>query len=111
MCFIESDWILHKHTFSRRQLLETGLAAGLAATAGLAGGAEASSVLPGLAVGAQAPPSSGGPGTSGVRFTWFETNGLGDRIRQQDYPRRPVVRAQRHRVLLWQVQRHRAASG
>jgi len=75
MCFIESDWLLHRHTFGRRQLFGTGLAAGLAATAGLAGGAEASSLLPGLAVGAQAPPRSGGPGTSGVRFTWFGTNG------------------------------------
>jgi L-ascorbate metabolism protein UlaG (beta-lactamase superfamily) len=75
MCFIESDWLLHRHTFGRRQLFGTGLAAGLAATAGLAGRAEASSLLPGLTVGAQAPPRSGGPGTSGVRFTWFGTNG------------------------------------
>ncbi len=68
MCFIEADWISHR-MFTRRQVLGTGFAAGLAAATvgGLA--------LPGLAQGAQAAPRSGGPGTSGVKFTWFGTNG------------------------------------
>lgn len=69
MCFVEADWFAH-HTFTRRQFLEGGVAAGLA-TATLGG----ASLLPGLAEGAQAPPASGGSGTSGVKFTWFGTNG------------------------------------
>ncbi len=76
MCFIEAEWFSHAHTFTRRQLLGTGFAAGLTAAAGLAASSgEASSLLPGLNVGAQAPPSSGGPGTSGVKFKWLGTNG------------------------------------
>ena len=74
MCFIEPD----ESFFSRRQLLGAGLAAG-AAMAGLG----SSLLLPGVAEGAETPPRSGGPGTSGVNFKWFGTNGweikFGDR--------------------------------
>ncbi len=69
MCFVEADWYLH-HAFTRRRFLQGGIVAGAAAAA--LGGA---SLLPGLAVGAQAPPASGGPGSSGVKLTWFGTNG------------------------------------
>jgi hypothetical protein len=51
----------------RRQFLGAGLAAGLAATA-------VGSTTPALALGGERP-SGGGPGSSGVRFTWFGTNG------------------------------------
>ncbi|HEX5121213.1 MAG TPA: MBL fold metallo-hydrolase [Pseudonocardiaceae bacterium] len=61
MCFVEA--------VSRRRFLRTSLATGLAATA--VGGA----MLPGVAVGAERAPRNGGPGTSGVNFRWFGTNG------------------------------------
>lgn len=75
MCFIEAEWFSHAHALTRRQFFGTGLAAGLTAVAGLPGVTAHAASLPGLNVGAQVPPKSGGPGTSGVRFTWFGTNG------------------------------------
>jgi L-ascorbate metabolism protein UlaG (beta-lactamase superfamily) len=54
---------------SRRRFLSTSLVTGLAATA------VGSSMFPGVAVGAERAPTSGGPGSSGVSFRWFGTNG------------------------------------
>ncbi len=68
MCFVEP----HASSFSRRQFLGTGLAAGLAAAAMNWGGAF---LLPGVAEGAETPPAGGGPGASGVNLAWFGTNG------------------------------------
>ena len=57
MCFVDPSWISSLNAaVSRRGLLGTGLFAGLAA-------------------GAEPAPKSGGPGNSGVKFTWFGTNG------------------------------------
>ncbi len=69
MCFVEPDWF-NALPLSRRDFLKTGLSASVTAAAvgGLSG-------LPGLDVGAQAPPRSGGPGSLGVKFKWFGTNG------------------------------------
>ncbi|HEX3647348.1 MAG TPA: MBL fold metallo-hydrolase [Pseudonocardiaceae bacterium] len=61
MCFVEA--------VSRRRFLSRSLATGLAATA------VGSAVLPGMAVGAERAPKGGGPGSSGVSFRWFGTNG------------------------------------
>ena len=72
MCFIEADWQnLFLHAVSRRQFIKAGLAAGLTAATASAGTAG----LPGLAEGARAAPGGGGPGTSGVNFRWFGTDG------------------------------------
>jgi L-ascorbate metabolism protein UlaG (beta-lactamase superfamily) len=66
MCFFDPQ------SLDRRQFLGTGLAAGLAASAL---DWSKSMMRPGLAEGAEAPPKSGGPGTAGVKLTWFGTNG------------------------------------
>jgi len=65
MCFVDSEW-------SRRGFLATGMAAGIAtATANLG----RSLITPGAAEGAETSPRGGGPGTAGVNFKWFGTNG------------------------------------
>ena len=69
MCFAES--------MSRRRFLGTGIATGLAATAA------GSAMFPGVAVGAERPAHSGGPGSSGVSFRWFGTNGWEIRFRDK----------------------------
>ena len=73
MCFFDPR-TLHSTEggVSRRQFLGAGMAAGLAASALSAG---RSLLLPGVAEGAETPPAGGGPGTSGVNFKWFGTNG------------------------------------
>ena len=63
---------------SRRRFLGTGAAAGLAAASldvGRALAASPAAGLPGLGQGAEPASASGGPGTAGVNFTWFGTNG------------------------------------
>src|SRR6266850_1343997 len=65
MCFIDANGM------SRRGFLAGSLAAGTAAAASLG----RSLVLPGVAEGADAAPAGGGPGTAGVSFKWFGTNG------------------------------------
>ncbi len=73
MCFGDTSWLNDTSSgLSRRHFLGTGLAAGLAATAMDWG---KSLLLPGIAEGAEAAPKGGGPGGSGVNFTWFGTNG------------------------------------
>ena len=69
MCFAES--------MSRRRFLGTGIATGLAATAA------GSAMFPGVAVGAERPARGGGPGSSGVSFRWFGTNGWEIRFRDK----------------------------
>lgn len=69
MCFVD-DASFAVHHVSRRRLLGAGLAAGAALVAG-----GRSLLLPGVAEGAETAPASGGPGTAGVNFTWFGTNG------------------------------------
>ena len=64
MCFVDAEW-------SRRGFLAGGVAAGVAAAANLG----RSLLTPGAAEGAETPPRGGGPGTAGVNFTWFGTNG------------------------------------
>jgi len=65
MCFIDTNGM------TRRGFLGAGLAAGAAMAASVG----RSLVQPGLAEGAETPEAGGGPGTSGVRFKWFGTNG------------------------------------
>ena len=73
MCFGDTSWLNdHSSGLSRRHFLGTGLTAGLA-TATMDWGK--SLLLPGVAEGAEAAPKGGGPGGSGVNFTWFGTNG------------------------------------
>jgi L-ascorbate metabolism protein UlaG (beta-lactamase superfamily) len=74
MCFAEPMWTggAHAFTVSRRRFLETGVAAGLTASAMDWGKRW---LLPGVAEGAQTTPSGGGPGASGVKLTWFGTDG------------------------------------
>jgi L-ascorbate metabolism protein UlaG (beta-lactamase superfamily) len=73
MCFVHPDWSnSDSPALSRRQFLGTGLAAGLTAATVDWG---KSFLLPGLAEGAEAPSTSGGPGSAGVNFTWFGTDG------------------------------------
>jgi len=70
MCFVDSNWL--RGQVSRRGFLGTGVAAGLAAATVDWG----KSVLqPGVAEGAETPPKSGGPGSAGVSFKWFGTDG------------------------------------
>jgi L-ascorbate metabolism protein UlaG (beta-lactamase superfamily) len=66
MCFFDP------RSLDRRQFLGAGLAAGAIASALDFG---KSLVLPGLAEGAETAPKNDGPGTSGVKLTWFGTNG------------------------------------
>ncbi len=73
MCFVDPVWAhFVSRGVSRRQFLGTGLAAGLAASAVDWG---KSLLLPGLAEGAEEAPKSGGPGSAGVNFKWFGTDG------------------------------------
>ncbi len=65
MCFIDTNGM------SRRGFLSGSLVAGAAAAASLG----RSLVLPGVAEGAEPAPAGGGPGTAGVSFKWFGTNG------------------------------------
>ena len=70
MCFVDSNWL--RGQVSRRGFLGTGVAAGLAAATVDWG----KSVLqPGVAEGAETPSKSGGPGSAGVSFKWFGTDG------------------------------------
>jgi len=69
MCFVD-DASLAAHHVSRRGVLAAGLAAGAALAAG-----GRSLLLPGVAEGAETAPASGGPGSAGVNFRWFGTNG------------------------------------
>jgi len=70
MCFVDSE-SLRLAQLSRRGFLGAGLA-GVALAAADAGRALS---VPGVAEGAETPSSSGGPGTAGVSFKWFGTNG------------------------------------
>jgi len=73
MCFIDPNWAASQsEEVSRRRFLGTGLVAGVTAAAADWGKAL---LLPGLAAGAETPARSGGPGTSGVNFKWFGTDG------------------------------------
>jgi L-ascorbate metabolism protein UlaG (beta-lactamase superfamily) len=73
MCWVDPLWVHDESpALSRRGFLGTGVAAGLAAATADWGRAL---LLPGTAEGAETPPRSGGPGTSGVRFRWLGTNG------------------------------------
>jgi hypothetical protein len=72
MCFVEADWHqhghhLHGHNVSRRDILSVGLLTGAASAA--------SPFLPGLAYGAETIDKNGGPGSAGVNFKWFGTDG------------------------------------
>jgi L-ascorbate metabolism protein UlaG (beta-lactamase superfamily) len=70
MCFVDANWLSGQ--VSRRGFLGAGVAAGMVA-ATVAGG---KSVLqPGVAEGAETPSKSGGPGSAGVSFKWFGTDG------------------------------------
>ena len=64
MCFVDTEW-------SRRGFLATGVTASIAAAANLG----RSLLAPGVAEGAEPSPRGGGPGTAGVNFKWFGTNG------------------------------------
>ena len=61
----------------RRQFIRAGasVAAGLAAGRLAPIASAAPVILPGLNQGAETAPASGGPGQTGVNFTWFGTNG------------------------------------
>ncbi len=73
MCFIDSASLSSlAEGVSRRRFLGAGLVAGLAAAAMDWG---PSLVLPGVAEGAETPGASGGPGSAGVSFKWFGTDG------------------------------------
>src|SRR6516165_8884367 len=72
MCFVEADWHLHGHhlhghNISRRGILSASLMASAASAT--------SFFLPGLAYGAETADKNGGPGTAGVNFKWFGTDG------------------------------------
>ena len=73
MCFIDpASLSTLAEGFSRRRFLGVGLAAGLTAAAMDWG---PSLVLPGVAEGAETPGTNGGPGSAGVNFKWFGTDG------------------------------------
>jgi L-ascorbate metabolism protein UlaG (beta-lactamase superfamily) len=73
MCFVDPEWVAAAFRgLSRRHFLGTGLTAGLTAAATDWG---QSFLLPGLADGAEPSPKGGGPGSSGVHFKWFGTDG------------------------------------
>ena len=73
MCFFDTSSLSHvPGGVSRRQFISGGLAAGVAGTAL---GFGKSLLLPGVAEGAEPAPKSGGPGSAGVNFKWFGTDG------------------------------------
>jgi L-ascorbate metabolism protein UlaG (beta-lactamase superfamily) len=74
MCFFDPRGFQYAggKSVSRRGFLGASLAAGLAVPSIDWG---KSLVLPGLAEGAEPAPKSGGPGTAGVNFKWFGTDG------------------------------------
>jgi L-ascorbate metabolism protein UlaG (beta-lactamase superfamily) len=73
MCFFDTSSLSHVPAgVSRRQFLGGGLVAGVAGTAL---GLGKSLLLPGVAEGAEPAPKSGGPGSAGVNFKWFGTDG------------------------------------
>src|SRR5437016_5375794 len=73
MCLIDSGSLSSlAEGVSRRRFLGAGLVAGLTAAAMDWG---TSLVLPGVAEGAETPGASGGPGSAGVSFKWFGTDG------------------------------------
>src|SRR5438132_14307821 len=73
MCFIDSGSLSSlAEGVSRRRFLGAGLVAGLTAATMDWG---TSLVLPGVAEGAETPGASGGPGSAGVSFMWFGTDG------------------------------------
>src|SRR3989442_9041284 len=73
MCFIDSGSLSSlAEGVSRRRFLGAGLVAGLTAATMDWG---TSLVLPGVAEGAETPGASGGPGSAGVSFKWFGTDG------------------------------------
>jgi L-ascorbate metabolism protein UlaG (beta-lactamase superfamily) len=73
MCFIDTDGMgAASSPLSRRGFLGGGLVAGAAVAATSWSRALG---LPGVAEGAETPAASGGPGTAGVSFKWFGTNG------------------------------------
>src|SRR6516162_1022736 len=72
MCFVEADWHLHGqhlhgHNLSRRDILSASLMTGAASAASL--------FFPGVAYGAETADKNGDPGTAGVNFKWFGTDG------------------------------------
>lgn len=72
MCFVEADWHLHGqhlhgHNLSRRDILSASVMTGAASAASL--------FFPGVAYGAETADKNGGPGTAGVNFKWFGTDG------------------------------------
>jgi len=81
MCWVDSASLTDGwRGLSRRRFLASGFAAGLASAVVERG---AALIHPGVAEGAEAPPRSGGPGTAGVSFTWFGTNGWEIRFGKQ----------------------------
>lgn len=73
LCFVDMSSLSHVAAgVSRRQFLGGGLAAGVAGTAL---GLGKSLLLPGVAEGAEPAPKSEGPGSAGVNFKWFGTDG------------------------------------
>lgn len=73
MCFFDTSSLSRVPAgVSRRQFLGGGLVAGVAGTAL---GLGKSLLLPGGAEGAEPAPKSGGPGSAGVNFKWFGTDG------------------------------------
>jgi hypothetical protein len=73
MCFADPGWLSTlSQGISRRGFLGAGMATGLAAATVDWG---KSLLLPGIAEGAETPPKSGGPGSAGVSFKWFGTDG------------------------------------
>jgi L-ascorbate metabolism protein UlaG (beta-lactamase superfamily) len=72
MCFIDTNGLgAESPPLSRRGFLGGGVAVGAAMAAT---SVSRSLVLPGVAEGAETPARSGGPGTAGVKLTWFGTN-------------------------------------
>src|SRR5262245_47655599 len=72
MCFLDPASLRSvADDVSRRRFLGAGVAAGLAAAAT----DWSKALLPGVAEGAQTSGASGGPGTAGVNFKWFGTDG------------------------------------
>jgi L-ascorbate metabolism protein UlaG (beta-lactamase superfamily) len=73
MCFVDpASLSAFAQNVSRRDFIGAGLAAGIAAAVTDWG---TSLLLPGVAEGAETPGKSGGPGSAGVNFKWFGTDG------------------------------------